>query len=143
MRQAEARGRAPDSFGLGAGAGAQAVIHGGDTQGRAGTCRERRRVHQGARIGAARDGQENALPVAGGSVEPGAEGAEDRVARSAQAAQRARFCSRTTPWRTPVPAFGNFRSSSASVAQACSRAPRALSVTPSFSMASGAWAERA
>ncbi|KZB99030.1 hypothetical protein AU375_04736 [Methylobacterium radiotolerans] len=150
MGQAQRPGGAADGLGLRARFRPQAVIHGGDPQGRAGRVAQARGgVHQGARVGTARDGEEHAPPAARGRVEPGAEGAEDRVARVAQIArgvqapQRARFCSRATPWRTPLPAFGNFRSSSARVAQACSRAPSALSVTPSFSMASGAWEERA
>ena len=149
VREPERRGGAGDRPGLLGGFGAQAVVDRGDEEpvapARGGG------PHQGGGIGAAGDGQQQVRvpgePRGEGVGEGVLEGATDPfggiVARPAHAAQRARFCSRTTPWRTPEPAAGNLRSSSASVAQACSRAPRAFSETPSFSIASGAWGERA
>ncbi len=140
MGQAQRVGRAPDGLGLGGGVRPQSVVDRGNKQGnlRPQACGG---VHQRRRIGAARDGQEHLCRPA--RLQPGAERVENRIVRSGHAVQRARFCSRVTPWRTPVPAFGNLRSSSARVAQACSLAPSAFRDTLSFSIASGAWAERA
>ncbi|GAB6973885.1 hypothetical protein JCM16408A_46380 [Methylobacterium phyllosphaerae] len=98
MGQAQIPGGTADALGLGFRARSQAVIHGGDLHGdRASVAQGSGGIQQGARIGAARDGEEDTPPAARGRIEPGAEGAEDRVARVAQAPQRARFCSRATP----------------------------------------------
>lgn len=130
-------GEAGDRRGFHARFRPKVVIDRGDVDGR-------RRIdgcrcsHQRGRVGSAGDREEDRS-----ASQIGAERVLDRVDRFAQAAQRARFCSRVTPWRTLVLAEGNLRSNSARVAQACSRAPSALSEAPSFSMASGACAERA
>ncbi|GJE46577.1 hypothetical protein AEGHOMDF_5783 [Methylobacterium soli] len=146
MGQAEGERRPRHALGLGGGFRPQAVIDGGDVEGGC-AARQRGGVHQGRRIRAAGDRQQDGAAAR----EIGREGTDDRgagilrgiLARPAQAAQRARFCSRATPWRTLGVALGNLRSSSARVAQACSRAPRALREAPSFSIASGACGERA
>ena len=144
MREAERRGGVGDRAGLLGGFGAQAVIDGGDEEP---VAPARGGSHQGGGIGAAGDGEQQDRVAGQPRCEGGVEGATNPgagiVARAAHAAQRARFCSRATLWRTVEPAAGNLRSSSASVAQACSRAPRAFSETPSLSIASGAWGERA
>ncbi len=122
-------------------AGAQAVIDGGEEQAFGGA-EPRGGVHQGGGIRPTGDGEKHRRwrPLQEGREGAGEAGVE--IGRD-QAAQRARFCSRSTPWRTLAPAPGNLRSTSASVAQAWALAPRAWSEAPSFIIASGATGEAA
>src|SRR5215203_3394967 len=147
MAEATLGGPGGDSFGLGAALGAEPVVDRRDRDRHPARRRETcRKAHERDRVGAAGNGKDHRARTGLPLQEIGLEKRRDirmgERLRLAGHAQRARFCSRSAPWRT-LAASGYFRPSSAKVAQAWSRAPSAFSAMPSLSIASGALFERA